>query len=430
MADQPAPPPARKSIFKMFFGGFLGLCTGALAMYSQVVFDMVAKPPKPLANFSNAGIEGLTANFENAASGQSGWWDFGDGTALEPFDANQPKVSHTYAKPGTYSVKLAVKNFLREEADRSVSVDLSTPPPPPSTLPPTITGLKVQPINETAPATYLITGQMANADEVVWKYGDKAEHVVAPAGAFEKYITIATPGDHPIVLTALSKSKKDPLVLVQPVRVTAPVKDNYDALITVSDAATRMERLPRTVYTPAAVMEQGKPTRGVDKTISAIANSTIVEAKIDPKLVPMVKNLKVEIAKDGKTARVTGEWAATAEKSLKAGGGGDVSLPVAVVEERPVPMAGKRNTYSGVWDASGQILVALSQQPQTLAVVNATRTIDVDFGITYKDGRRRDSLAKGTLDAAGAWSAPVKINDKMYTVKANAANGTVRVVFQ
>ena len=44
--------PPKKSFVKVVMGGFLGLCTGAVAVYSNAVFDRVIKPSKPVANFS------------------------------------------------------------------------------------------------------------------------------------------------------------------------------------------------------------------------------------------------------------------------------------------------------------------------------------------------------------------------------------------
>jgi hypothetical protein len=421
MADTPPPTPFYKRSMKVVIGGFLGMCTGAVAMYANAFFDRVVKPAKPVANFAVAGMDGLTATFDNRATGDSGWWDFGDGTALEPFEPNKPTVSHTYPKPGGYSAKLVVRNFLMEETDRSVSVDLSNPP---NLLPPTITGLTVEPLREVVPATYRITGQMANADEVVWKYGDKAEHVVAPAGPFEKFVTIDKPGQQPIVLTALSKTKKEPQVYVQTVSVTASKEAVYDAEVIISDAVTDTKKGERKMRLPVAVMEKGAATKGFDKTIPATPNWTITAAQVDPKAVPMVKNLKADVSADKKTVRLTGEWADSADKVMKAAGGGDVSIPLTLTEERTATAGPRRNVSSNVMDKNGQILVRLPQMPAG----NTARTITVDFGMTGPSGRQ--SLATGTLDAAGNWTTPLTIQGKPIKVKATAANGMVRVVFE
>ena len=80
------------------------------------------KPTKPVANFALT-PDGLTVACQNHASGESGWWDFGDGTPLEPFAAEQ-HVTHAYAKPGSYTIKLIVRNYFGDENERSVPVDV------------------------------------------------------------------------------------------------------------------------------------------------------------------------------------------------------------------------------------------------------------------------------------------------------------------
>jgi PKD domain len=419
-----AAPPASQPSFvtkwiKIGLGGFAAMCTGAVGMYANVVFDKVVKPSKPVANFAVAGTDGLTVTFDNKATGESGWWDFGDGTVLEPFDPAQPTVTHTYPKTGGFSAKLVVRNFLMEEADRSIGVDLSNPP---NLLPPTLTGLTVEPLREVIPATYRITGQLANADEVVWKYGDKAEHVPAPTGAFEKFVTIDKPGPQPIMLTALSKTRKEPQVFVQTVSVTAPKQAVYDAEVTIADTTTDTKKSDRPMRTMVPVMMKGAPTKGVDRTDTSTPGWTIAEVKLDPKAVPTVKNLKAEVSADRRSVRLTGEWADTADKVMKASRGGDVIIPYTLVEEKTATTPPRKQVSSNVMDASGNLIVRLPQQ-----AAKATRTISVDFGISGPTGRR--SLMTGTLDASGNWSAPLDINGKPHVVKANSSNGTVRVVF-
>ena len=81
---------------------------------------------------------GLTVQINNRSTGGTqGWWDFGDGTALEPFDPKLDIIKHAYAKPGTYNVKLTLENLLGEEADRTTPVMLD----PDSAPRPEISGL-------------------------------------------------------------------------------------------------------------------------------------------------------------------------------------------------------------------------------------------------------------------------------------------------
>src|SRR5439155_6130134 len=63
-----------------------------------------------------------------STGGVHGWWDFGDGSALEPFDPKIDFVKHSYARPGNYSVKLTLQNLIGDENERSapVAVDPET----------------------------------------------------------------------------------------------------------------------------------------------------------------------------------------------------------------------------------------------------------------------------------------------------------------
>ena len=102
----------------------VGLVSGACLMYLTPLVNNVIKPPKPVANFA-AQANGLAVEINNRSTGGlQGWWDFGDGTALEPFDPKVDIVKHNYPKPGTYNVKLTLTNLIGEEADRTAAVSL------------------------------------------------------------------------------------------------------------------------------------------------------------------------------------------------------------------------------------------------------------------------------------------------------------------
>ncbi|HSQ57094.1 MAG TPA: PKD domain-containing protein, partial [Gemmata sp.] len=143
MSDSASPGSASKKSggwMKAAILGTVGLGGGIAGTYATQVVNTVIKPTKPVANFSVA-TDGLAVTCQNQASGESGWWDFGDGTSLVPFTLDQP-VTHTYAKPGSYTVKLTVRNFLGDENDRSVPVEVAAGP---KELPaPLIAGFAVQ----------------------------------------------------------------------------------------------------------------------------------------------------------------------------------------------------------------------------------------------------------------------------------------------
>ena len=181
--------------------GVFALGSGIAGTYATQVVNTVIKPGKPVANFSVA-AEGLTVTCQNQATGESGWWDFGDGTSLVPFSADET-VSHTYAKPGSYTVKLTVRNFLRDENERSVPVEVATGP---KELPaPLITGFAVTPVGSSsmAPATFRVTGDVVNAEHCVWDFGD-GRLEVADGGKIDRMVTFDKPGQFPLSLVAHS----------------------------------------------------------------------------------------------------------------------------------------------------------------------------------------------------------------------------------
>src|SRR4051812_25854088 len=96
--------PKSRGWLKAVVGTFAGLLGGSAMMYVSPLVDKVIKPGKPLANFAFE-ASGLDVTFHNKAAGGDGYWDFGDGSALEPTTA-AADLTHKFPKPGTYTVKL------------------------------------------------------------------------------------------------------------------------------------------------------------------------------------------------------------------------------------------------------------------------------------------------------------------------------------
>src|SRR5947209_5480593 len=156
--------PKKGGWFKAVFVGVFGLAGGAAGTYATSVVNKIAQPPKPVANFA-VSADGLTATCQNHASGDNGWWDFGDGSPLEPFNADQAAVTHAYSKPGSYAIKLVVRNFTSDENDRTVPVEVAAVgKDAPAT--PQIAGFAVQPISpgSMAPATFRVVADVQNAE--------------------------------------------------------------------------------------------------------------------------------------------------------------------------------------------------------------------------------------------------------------------------
>jgi PKD repeat protein len=331
-ATAPAPAaPAKKGfgLFKAALGGGLGLATGVIGVYATAIVDKVAKPAKPVANFA-VSVDGLTVTAQNRASGESGWWDFGDGSPLEPFDPNQPEVPHAYVKPGSYAVKLTVRNFLNEENERTVPVDVAVPAAG-TAGGPTITGLTVEPVgNGTAPATFRVRGELKNAQHLIFDSGlaTGGGEVLTAAGAFEKYVVYERPGPYPLTLYAVSGTKLDKQWKL--VEVAPPAAGALGVVAKVTDTGFRAERKTGTRLEPVPV--PAKPTGGFERVIPADPGCTLAEAKLLKYESKAVKNLKVAVAADGKSAKLTGDWTGAA--------GGEPLVPVQLVQDKQVPLPG------------------------------------------------------------------------------------------
>lgn len=349
MAEEAKKKSGISGFVKTILGAFIGLASGVGAMYATAIVDRVAKPPKPVANFAIS-ADGLTVTCQSHASGESGWWDFGDGTPLEPFDSGQQSVTHTYAKPGNYSIKLIVRNFIMEENDRSVPVDLTTPP---QLLPPTI-ALQVEPVNPNpvAPATFRIRGEVKNADRVLVDLGDRIEVATEP-GPFERLVVFDKPGNFPIQL--IGHTGKQAVKQTAMVTVTAAPTGSLSVSLKVTDVGTKLERrqVPETAIFPAPA----KGAKNPEQTLKALAGYTIKEAKIGKVTGAAMKNPKIEVAADGKTAKVSGEWAGDPAK-----GGTETIVQVVFTEERPVSVTPMTDSASATF-TTGTVTLPLPPAP-------------------------------------------------------------------
>ena len=176
-----------KGWIKMAIGTAGGLLSGAVVMYVTPLVDKVVRPSKPLANFSHE-KDGLKIRFQNLSSGGQGWWEFGDGTPLEPVSPEREFVNHVYTRPGEYTVKMTLRNVLGEENERQVVVRLD----PPTTLEPTkVLNLEAVPVSagSYAPATFKIMSKVKNAQLCVWDLGDDRPLEVTNAQGNEKMVT-------------------------------------------------------------------------------------------------------------------------------------------------------------------------------------------------------------------------------------------------
>jgi hypothetical protein len=342
MSDQ-AQPKARGGWLKAAVVGMLGLGGGAAGTYSTALIDRVAKPTLPVANFAVT-ADGLSLTCQNRASGDSGWWDFGDGTALEPFDPGQTELKHTYAKPGTYTVKLTVRNFVADENDRSVPVDLTAVPWGVPKIP-AVLDFAVRPVSAgaVAPATFRITGEVRDAEACVWDYGDGRQEVTEAGGPIDRMVTFDKPGAYTVQVFA--HNGKQAIKLASPVHVAAPRSGSLSLTLRITDTGTRIDQTTRAESVALQVPKEAKG--GFSRTLTAHPGWTIAAAAPASPNTPGVKNLKVEVAADGRTIALSGDWDGGAKGLNKAAGGSDVIIPLKLTEKRVTAIKPVVNTITG-----------------------------------------------------------------------------------
>jgi hypothetical protein len=403
MSESQQPQPKKGGWLKAITLGSLGLCGGAFGTYATAVFDKIAKPALPVANFS-AAADGFTLICQNHASGDTGWWDFGDGSSLEPFNPNVGEVKHTYAKPGNYSVKLTVRNFTADENDRTVQVDVGGASASAAPGVPQISGFVVQPISPVslAPATFRVTAEIKDADHAVWDLGDGRLEVVDGSGKLDRLVTFDKPGAYPLQLVA--HNGKQAVKQAAAVRVDAPAAGTLMAVLKVIDSGNKVERGTRS-ESVAIQVPKDKAAPGFTKTLPVKPGFTLIEAMPANPNLPGVKNLKAEVAADKKTATVSGEW--VMEKNGKPAGS-DLLIPLRLTEERTTATESAPIMLSSAFSAPngyGQMTVTMQLPPSPKGLAAAQRRISLGLLKTAPDGRQQILTAVPELKLP--WSANV-----------------------
>lgn len=302
-----------------------GLLSGAALMYVSPLVNQAVKPAAPVANFQYE-AQGLKVTLQNRSTGgHSGWWDFGDGTALEPFVADQATVSHTYARAGTYSVKLALKNLLGEENDRvvPVTVELAT------AATPIIDSFAVVPVRDDyAPATFRVVSKVSGANQCVWALSDRSLELSpeTAAGSQERFVTFKQPGTYAVKLAAFNG--KQVVERVEKVVVKQPPLGTVTASVAVSYEAVQVEARNTTPAVPVSIKDSAL---SFSKEWPAPLGFEITRAEIAPTMKDVnVKSVKVQLSADRKKVLVTGELLKAAPNSV-------VTVPLQISQQRQGP---------------------------------------------------------------------------------------------
>ncbi|HEY2785281.1 MAG TPA: PKD domain-containing protein [Fimbriiglobus sp.] len=422
MPDAPAtsPPPAKKGWLRAGVVGVVGLFGGSATMYVTAIFDSVVKPAKPVANFE-AKAAGLDVTCENKSIGESGWWDFGDGSALVPFDPTKATVAHSYAKSGTYTVKLTVRNFLMDENVRTVPVDLGTATAP-SALPPSITGLTVVPIGSSAvaPATFKVVGQVQNADKsmINTTAGTLKE---TPAGVVEELVVFDKPGTYAIDLIATS-SKAGPVKQTAYVTVGRAALGTLSATVRVVDTGMKVEKQPYVETCTFPVPTKQNSQKTFEKRLHAPSGCVFKEVAVAAVTGKATGNVRVELEKEGKAARVLGDWIVGPDAAAQAAGGGEVFITLKGSAEKHVAVNPKQNRMTDTVSLGGTLSMKLPKRPGWMSA--GTRQVLVELTETEASGPRT-VLAKELLPTTGVLVRQVVAAGRTALAQARLVGDTV-----
>ncbi|HEX4611593.1 MAG TPA: PKD domain-containing protein [Urbifossiella sp.] len=398
--------------------GLLGLSGGAAGTYTTALVNKVVKPALPVANFAVA-ADGLSVTCQNHATGQTGWWDFGDGSPLEPFDPSTPTITHAYGKAGTYSVKLVVRNFTADENDRSVGVEVGPGGKSAAPAAPQIAGFTVLPVSPSAvaPATFRVTADVKDADHCVWDFGDGRLEVAA-GGKLDRLVTFEKAGAFPVQLVAHNTTAA--VKQAQAVKVTAPIDGTLVAVLRVTDSGTKVDRHTRneTVAIPAPKdARQAAFTRSIAARPGAVLTAANTGGNV-----PGVKALRVELAADGKAATVSGEWAGQ--------GGSDVLVPVRLTEQRTTAVQNPPDTVTGVFAPNGsRVTLDMPLPPAPAGLTNARRSMALE--IRQSGGADAGRVLTAVPDVTFPWHGRVgaflrvraeRVGDRVVLTAGNAVN--------
>lgn len=108
---------------------------------------------------------------------------------MEPVSSAQSSVTHTYPRPGSYTAKLSLRNFIGEESERTVNVQLE----PDAPEDPAVVAFEAVPVtpDSYAPATFRLTTKVKNVDWCVYDFGDELPMLTATVSGDQVRIELA-----------------------------------------------------------------------------------------------------------------------------------------------------------------------------------------------------------------------------------------------
>jgi PKD repeat protein len=408
MGDKAASAPAEaKQGFgwlKALFGGVGGLISGAIMMYASPLVDKFVKPAKPVANFEQM-HDGTTVTFHNRTSGATeGWWDFGDGSALEPFSPQQDVLSHTYQSPGDYSAKLSVRSCFGDESERTVALHVEST----QAAAPSIEALTVTPMSPQgyAPATFRVACKVKNAQACVWDAGDGRPFEIV-TDSQDRVLTYDSPGGYEIRVAAINGARVDTHSEVAQVSVCP--KGMVTAVLRTTDQATRVETLSPSytfceAFPPHANddkyhFEKDAPARpGYEITdvrlVTANGPGQSIQGKTDtafdaPPDCRGIHNLHLQLAADRRSVHLTGDMVKENSLGQRNAALPHLMVPVVLVQQKKSAAARPAVPVASALTAPGTTIISMPPMPSDW--VDAKRQtqleLQVDGQAVWRDSK-------------------------------------------
>jgi PKD repeat protein len=382
----PAPaaePPKKSAWYKTALGALAGVLSGAVMMYMSPLLDRVFKPAKPVANFA-VDCDGLIVTIHDRSSGGTqGWWDFGDGSPLEPTIPGREVLTHTYAHPGDFTVKLTLRNCIADSDSRTVNIHLD-----PVKLPsPSIAEFEIIPVSpgSYAPATFKVVSKVKDAQLCVWDLDeDRPLEVTTESLAnSQRLVTFSKPGGYVIKMAAVNGSQA--VVRSDIAQVNEPPTGAITAVLTVSEQATRVEAV-RTSYTFSVAFppDATDDSYTLDRMVPAKPGYEIVDVRVqtgdgkgpnlngatelllDPAIISArgARELRLQLADDRRSIRLVGELVRDTGPGSRNAPLPSVVFPVVLIEERRSPATRPPTPVAATVSAPGAAMMTLPPLPE------------------------------------------------------------------
>jgi PKD repeat protein len=389
-----------------------GLLSGAIMMYATPLVDKFVKPTKPVANFEKVN-EGTTVTFHNRTTGAGeGWWDFGDGSALEPYTPNQDTISHTYTHGGDYAVKLTVRNLYGDESDRTVNLHVDAAQ---AVLPPAIDEFEVKPVGGSyAPATYRISSKVKNAQLCVWDLGDDRALEVTSASLEnqDRLVTFEKPGGYQIRMVAINNGQHKEMTEI--VQVECCPKGMVTAIATTTDQATRVESLasdftfcesfpPHATEGTFHVDRQAPAKPGYEITDVHLASTTGQAPRLQgkselafdaPSACRGAKNLKLQVASDRSSVHLVGDLVKDDSMVKVNSPLPHLLVPVVIEQQKKTPVTRAAVPVAGALTTPGTAILSLPPLPADW--IDTKRQVQLELHLGDKLVWRDSHLPKNT----------------------------------